>query len=99
MNKGVVCLLAASIFLVIAGIVFYLWSLFNTGSGDGVGGVVPSLLLLVGVLGLNISWVLHDAVERLTRLERNRDGKISSAKPGDAEAAAATNRHLPRSRP
>jgi len=84
MNKGVVCLLAASIFLVIAGIVFYLWSLFNTGSGDGVGGVVPSLLLLVGVLGLNISWVLHDVVARLTRLERSRDGSISSAKQRDA---------------
>ena len=92
MEKKVVSLLGGSFFLVIAGVVLYLWSLFNSDSGFVVGGTIPILFILVGALGLNISWVLHDVVERLTRLERNRDGKISSAKPGDAEAAAATNR-------
>jgi hypothetical protein len=94
MEKKVVSLLGGSFFLVIAGVVLYLWSPFNAGSGFEAGGVVPFLLLLVGALGLNISWVLHDVVERLTRVERSCEGRISSAQQGNAEPDSVLSRGL-----
>jgi hypothetical protein len=91
MEKKVIGLLGVSCFLVIAGIVLYLWSLFDSSAGS-VAGTLPILLIIVGALGLNISWILHDVVERLMRLERGREEKVPSAKTREAELAAADDR-------
>jgi hypothetical protein len=69
----------------------YLWSLFDPGAGS-VAGTLPILLIIVGALGLNISWVLHDVVERLTRLEQGREERVSPERAGEAERAAAPGR-------
>ncbi len=81
MEKKVISLLGASSFLVIAGVALFLWSRFNPGSGPVAGGVIPLLLLLVGALGLNVGWVLHDVVERLARLGPTDDARGAPAKP------------------
>ncbi len=91
MEKKVISLLGASCFLVIAGIVVYLWSLFDPSAGPGAG-TLPFLLIIVGALGLNISWVLHDVVERLMRLEQGREDRVSPEKVGEAEQAATADR-------
>jgi hypothetical protein len=85
MEKKVISLLGSSFFLVISGVVLYLWSLFNSSDGFVMGWTIPILLILVGALGFNMSWILHDVVERLTRLERDREGRMSSVKTGEAE--------------
>jgi hypothetical protein len=92
MEKKVISLLGSSFFLVISGVVLYLWSLFNSRDGFVLAGTIPILLILVGAFGFNISWILHDVVERLTRLERDREGRISSAKTGEAEPGATADR-------
>lgn len=84
MEKRVVSLLGASFFLILCGVVLYLYSLFTSNDGP-VAGTLPLILVLLGGLGLNISWALHDVVERLQRLERDREGRISSANTGETE--------------
>jgi hypothetical protein len=91
MEKKVVSLLGGSCFLVLAGIVLFLWSLFNSGAGP-MAGTLPILLILVGAVGLNVGWVLHDVVERLMRLEQGREEGAPSAEARGAEPGAATGR-------
>jgi hypothetical protein len=92
MEKKVISLLGSSVFLVVGGVVLYLWSLFNSSNGPVAGGTLPILLILVGVLGLNVSWILHDVVEGLMRLERGREERVPSANAGEAERDAAPDR-------
>jgi hypothetical protein len=87
MEKRVVSLLGGSFFLILAGVVLYLWSLFDPSDGSAAG-ALPIALIILGGLGLNISWVLHDVVERLQRLERSREERVTSAKAREAEPAA-----------
>jgi hypothetical protein len=75
MEKRVISLLGGSFFLLIVGVVLYLWSLFKSGDGSVAGGTDTILLIIVGAVGLNVGWVLHDVVERLMRLERGREGE------------------------
>ncbi len=91
MEKRVVSLLGVSCFLILCGVVLYLWSLFNSSDGS-VAVTLPILLILFGGLGLNISWVLHDVVERLLRLERGREERVAFAKAGEAEQPAPADR-------
>jgi hypothetical protein len=91
MEKRVVSLLGGPFFLLLAGIVLYLWVLFDPGAGS-VAVPLPIALVLLGGLGLNISWALHDLAEWLTRLERGREGGAPPAKPGEAGPAAVSGR-------
>jgi hypothetical protein len=71
--------------------VLYLWALFGPSAGP-VAVPLPIARILLGGLGLNMSWALHDVVERLTRWERGREGRAPSAQAGEAGPAAGSGR-------
>jgi hypothetical protein len=89
MEKRVVSLLGGPFFLLLAGVVLYLWALFDPGAGS-VAVPLPIALILLGGLALNISWALHDLVDRVTRLERGQEGRAPSAQAGGAGPAAVS---------
>jgi hypothetical protein len=60
--------------------------------GDATALMLSIILTVVGALGMNIAWVLRGVVQRVVRLERDRERADSSASARTAEQGASADR-------
>jgi hypothetical protein len=86
MESRVLGLLGGSFLLLAVGVV---GCLVNLGEANAL--MLCIVLTVIGALGMNTAWVLHGIVQRVVRLERDRDGTSSSANTQAAEQGATAN--------